>query len=87
VRASDDGRELFFQASTGDVLSVDIQPGQDFTHSAPHVLFTAPGWTRHLFFDTGTSFDASPDGKLFAVRLTATLSAAVLVQNWTSLLK
>jgi serine/threonine-protein kinase len=88
-RWRDDGRELFFQAPNGQVLVADVpQPsGPQFTFGTPRVLFASPGWTRHVFFDIGTSYDVSHDGQQFAFRMTATVPTAVLVQNWRSLVK
>jgi eukaryotic-like serine/threonine-protein kinase len=82
-----DGKELFYLAPSGHVMSVPVVTGASFSHSAPKPLFLAPGYTRHNFFDIGTAFDARPDGQAFSLRITATAPNAVLVQNWNSLLR
>jgi serine/threonine-protein kinase len=81
------GRELLFQAPDGRVMVVDVQLGAHLTVGTPHALFAAPGWTRHNFFDSGTPFGVSSDGQQFTFRMSATSSAAVLVQNWRTLVK
>jgi Tol biopolymer transport system component len=87
------GRELFFQAPDGWVMSCDVQTaGAQFAFTPPRQLLMAPAWTRHTFFDIGTSYDVRPDGQRFAFRMSATGSdetgtSLVLVQNWRSLLK
>lgn len=84
-----DGRELFFQSPDGQIPSVEVQDAadSDFRHSPPRVLFAAPAWSRHNFFDVGTSYDVSPDGQRFAMRMTATVPNAVLIRNWKALLR
>jgi eukaryotic-like serine/threonine-protein kinase len=87
-----DGRELFYQSPDGFVMSSTVTPGAQFTFTPPRNLLMAAGWTRHNFYDIGTSYDVSPDGQRFAFRMSATGTAAtgtaaVLVQNWRSLLK
>ncbi len=81
-----DGRELLFQDPDGRVMSVDVQLQPSLTLGNPHALFTAPSWTRHLFFDIGTSYGMSADAQQFTARMTATSATAVLVQNWQALL-
>ncbi len=79
-----DGRELFFEAPDGGILVASVMPGPGFQASAPKLLFHAPGWTRSLFFDTGTPYDVSPDGQRFIIRQTASTKDAALVQNWAA---
>ena len=87
------GRELFYQAPDGYVMVSDVQTGgAQFVSSVPRPLLMAPGWSRHTFFDIGTSYDVRPDGQRFAFRMSATGSdltgtAIVLVQNWRTLLE
>jgi eukaryotic-like serine/threonine-protein kinase len=87
------GRELFYQAPDGNVMSSDVQTGgTQFVFSAPRALVMAPAWSRHTFYDIGTSYDVRPDGQRFAFRMSATGSdltgtAIVLVQNWRALLE
>jgi hypothetical protein len=63
-------------------MSVEVTLEPELVLSSATTLFQAPGWTRPLFFDLGTPYDVSPDGELFAVRMTASGTSAVLVQNW-----
>jgi hypothetical protein len=51
------------------------------------LLFQAPAWTRHVFFDLGASFAMNHDGQQFTFRMTATGSTVVMIQNWQMLLK
>jgi len=87
------GREIFFQAPDGYVMVSEVQASSArFGFSPPRRLLMAPAWSRHNFFDIGTSYDVSADGQRFAFRMTATGSdetggALVLVQNWRTLLK
>jgi serine/threonine-protein kinase len=86
------GRELFYQAPDGFVMVSDVQSsGAQFVSSVPRPLVMAPDWSRHTFFDIGTSYDVRPDGQRFAFRMSATGgdltgTAIVLVQNWRALL-
>jgi len=82
-----DGGELFYQSPDGDVVAVSIVQGAELAFASPVALFSAPGWSRHNFFDIGTSFDVSPDGQQFVVRMTATGTTAVLVRDWRALLR
>jgi serine/threonine-protein kinase len=82
-----DGRELFFESPDGRIMSVEVTPAPELLLSSPTTLFQAPGWSRPLFFDAGTPYDVSPDGELFAVRMTASSTTAVLVQNWFARLR
>ncbi len=86
-RWSADGRQLFFEAPDGGILSASVTPAADLRVATPQLLFHAPGWTRPLFFDTGTPYDVSPDGQRFIVRQTASSTDAVLVQNWRAKLE
>jgi serine/threonine protein kinase len=87
------GRELYFEGPDGYVMVSDVETSSArFTFSPPRRLIMAPAWSRHTFFDIGTSYDVSPDGQRFAFRMSATGSdetgtALVLVQNWRALLK
>jgi len=82
-----DGRQLFFEAPDGGIMIASITPGADFQVAAPQLLFRAPGWTRSLFFDSGTPYDVSPDRQRFIVRQAASTTDAVLVQNWPARLE
>jgi len=86
-RWRNDGRELFFEAPDGGILVAGVTPGDHVQATSPQLLFHAPGWTRPLFFDSGTPYDVSPDGQRFIVRQTASTKDAVLVQNWPAKLE
>jgi Tol biopolymer transport system component/tRNA A-37 threonylcarbamoyl transferase component Bud32 len=86
-RWSADGKTLYFQTPDGVIMAAGVRAGSTFEADPPRALFTAPEWSRHLFFDSGTSFDVSADGKTFAVRMSATVATAVLVHNWRALMK
>ena len=57
-----DGGELFFRSRTGDMYSVTVGPGREFTTSAPTLLFAKPTMTLQDFF---RSYDVHPDGHRF----------------------
>jgi hypothetical protein len=40
-----------------------------------------------MFFNRGTTFDVTPDGQRFILRLRETVGRAVLVQNWAARLE
>jgi serine/threonine protein kinase len=86
-RWTSDGRQLVFEAPDGGILVASVTPGPDFQPASPRLLFHAPGWTRSLFFDSGTPYDVSPDGQRFIVRQTASAKDAVLIQNWPAKLE
>jgi len=72
-----DGKELFYLAANGDLLSVATQLGGGFAAGSPSVLFTAtppPG-----------DFDVSPDGRrfLFQEGVAQDVPLTVVV-NWTA---
>ncbi len=68
-------------------MASTVAPGTEFQASRAQLLFRAPGWTRQLFFDGGVPYDVSPDGQQFVLRLTASGTNAVLVQNWPAKLR
>lgn len=68
-------------------MAATVAGGADFEVRGVSMLFRAPGWTRPMFFDSATPYDASPDGERFAVRLTASGTSAVLVQHWPARLR
>jgi len=82
ARWRDDGRELFYQAADGRVMVMSLPAGGDPTGAASRILFRAPGYARPMFFDRGTSYDVTPDGERFVLRVSAAANHAVLVQNW-----
>jgi serine/threonine-protein kinase len=87
---SRDGRELFFFASSEELMGVTVGPGPAWNASAPrHVL--PKGYFRGNFAAAST-YDISPDGKRFLmVKRVETPESIpvtlVVVQNWFEDLK
>ncbi|MFN2315914.1 MAG: protein kinase [Gemmatimonadales bacterium] len=82
-----DARELYYQTADGRVMVVRTNVGADLASAEPRQLFRAEGYSRTMFFDRGTSFDVTPDGQRFILRLRETVGRAVLVQNWAARLE
>jgi Tol biopolymer transport system component len=88
VHWSGDGRELFYMAPDGYLMSVDVNAaGGAFQTGAPQRLFKSPGTGRG-------SWDVSADGKRFLIAAPLAAGAASsasrpyhAVVNWTELLK
>ena len=77
-----DGRELFFSAADGHVMSVDVQPGPDLKVGTPRALFQLP--------NGALSWDGAPDGQRFVICQSVLESNSVplnLVVNWSAPLK
>ena len=84
-----DGRELFYLASDGALLSVPIETVPSFTTGRP-VQVVKPGyWTGTG--TTGRPYDVSPDGARFLmlkpVAERESADRIVVVENWTEDLK
>jgi eukaryotic-like serine/threonine-protein kinase len=76
-----DGKELFFAAPDGSVMSVDVTPGATFQHSEPKLLVRVPSGIR-------PNWDVTPDGQRFLVLVNVQQAAPFTVlQNWQSTLK
>ncbi len=76
-----DGKELFFAAPDGNVMSVDITPGATFKASEPRLLVRVPSGIR-------PNWDVTPDGKRFLVLVNVQQAAPFTVwQNWQAALK
>jgi serine/threonine protein kinase/Tol biopolymer transport system component len=78
-----DGRELFYRARDGKLLSVSVGTGADFEAGpakplfAPRVFLAGPGG--------GTFYDVAPDGRfLVNVIVEQTSSPATVVMHWTA---
>lgn len=85
---SRDGRELFFIATDGQLMSAEVKTSDDnFEFAAPKALFP----TRMLSnFGSFHEFDISPDGQRFLIgTLTGepTAPAPTVILNWPELLK
>lgn len=76
-----DGKELFFAALDGTVMSIDVGPGATFQASAPKTLFRVPSGIL-------PNWDVTPDGKRFLLLVLQDAQAPFTVwQNWESALK
>jgi eukaryotic-like serine/threonine-protein kinase len=88
---SRDGRELFFFASTGELMGVEVGPGSTWTASPPRQV--APRGYFRGNFAAASTYDISPDGKRFLMikRVEDTPQTnpvtLVVVQNWFEELK
>jgi serine/threonine-protein kinase len=91
ARWAHSGRELFFEAPSGDLMVVTITPGPTFAPSEPKRLFPNAGafWSSNAI----PYYDLTPDDKRFVmVRLAAVNQAPgagqlVVVDNWNEELK
>jgi serine/threonine protein kinase len=78
-----DGKELFFAAPDGTVMSVDVTPGATFQASAPKTLFRVPSGLL-------PNWDVTGDGKRFLVLVQTQQSAQgrfTVLLNWQAVLK
>ena len=86
ARWAHSGRELFFEAPSGDLMVVTITPGPTFAPGEPRLLFPNGGafWGSNIV----PYYDLTPDDKRFLmVRLAAVNQAPgagqlVVVDNW-----
>lgn len=83
-----DGKELFFIARDGRIMTTEVKPdGTVFEYSPPSALFQ----TRTLFTYGGfRDFDVFPDGKHFLVGTLigeTTAPAPTVILNWTELVQ
>jgi len=80
-----DGRELFYVAPDGKLMSVAIEPGRSFQAGVPKLLFeTLTPWSAGPSF-----YDIAADGQKFLMNLPPNQSAPPLslIVNWTAALK
>ena len=78
---SRDGRELFFIAADGMMMSVPIKPGPGFSYGRPVPLF--PAGQYHV--NVARNYDVSLDGKRFVMVKNAapgTRASMVVVTQW-----
>jgi hypothetical protein len=82
-RWSGDGRELFYVASDGYLMSAPVRPGRaEFEWSTPRQLFMTPM--------LGTSYDVAPRGDKFLILTPADgfkRNELTVLVNWRSGLK
>jgi hypothetical protein len=77
-----DGKELFFNAPDGRIMSVDVTPGSTFQASAPRGVFELGGVINN------GRFVVSPDGQRFLLPLREQASAGItVILNWAAGLK
>lgn len=62
-----DGRELFYLAPSGELMGVEVKPGDAFDAGRPHVLFQSGLEQRGTTFFN--SYDAAPDGERFLMAM------------------
>ena len=79
-----DGRELFYLAPEGKVMSVEVKTDGTFENAAPKQLFQT-----NILRGEGVPYSVSPDGSRFLIEITAEDSSTPLavVLNWTARLK
>lgn len=79
-----EGGELFFAAPDGNLMSVNIRPGQTFTAGPPQVLFQTG--MRPTYAPYPTSYDVSADGQRFLIDAVRPETAPTIsiVTNWTA---
>jgi Tol biopolymer transport system component len=81
-----DGRELFYLAPDGSMMSVETRSGDTFEIKRPHTLFRAP-----TFLDATTArnrYVVTTDGQRFLIdTVTEQREPLTIIVNWTALLK
>ena len=85
VRWQRDGRELFYTAPDGKLMSVEVTPGGAFEPGVPKQLFELNAART----TPGADYDVSADGQrfLFISRQADAPSVYAVVVNWTADLK
>lgn len=75
--------ELYYRNGTGDMVSVPLLPGPDFTTGEEQVLFTATAYKRDFFH---AAYDVTADGQRFVmIRMSESGSLdeeLIVVENW-----
>ena len=79
-RWREDGRELFYLAADLSMMSVEVEPGAEFRVRPPTRLFrtdiVAPSGL------TGQSYDVTPDGQRFLMKVPVSPPGVVVTVNW-----
>lgn len=86
-RWNPNGKELFYMASDGAMMTVDITAKPGFQPGTPKLLFKANVLATAV---PGAAWDVSPDGKKFLLPIPVAGNANApytMVLNWTSLVK
>ena len=93
-RWSADGRELFYTALDGSLMSVPVSSGPNFSWGAPMKLFANNFYFGRGLASRGGTYDVSPDGRRFLMLKTAgdpgqlaEQATVVVVKNWGEELK
>jgi eukaryotic-like serine/threonine-protein kinase len=80
---SRNGRELFFLAGDGMMMSVPIQPGSIFTHEKPSQVFPA----GQYYYNVARNYEVSVDGTRFLMIKNAarpdSRPSIIIVHHWT----
>jgi eukaryotic-like serine/threonine-protein kinase len=79
-----DGRELFYYAPDGKLMTVEVKPGAGFEFAPARSLFAFP--PEAIDFDR-FNYDVTPDGQRFLANLPHGREAPpsiTLVFNWTA---
>ncbi len=90
ARWAHSGRELFYEAPSGDMMVVPVTPGPTFAPGAPARLFPLSGL---LASNVVPLYDLTPDDKKFLMVRSAAINQApgagqlVVVDNWLEELK
>jgi hypothetical protein len=79
-----DGKEMFYLASDGTIMSVDVTTNPSFSTGTPKPLFKGPAM---IYWDV--TWDVTSDGRKFLIPVPQGTDshAYKLVLNWTSTLK
>ena len=91
ARWNSNGKELFYVALDGTVMSVEVGGASVFQFGTPKPLFKAKGFRTYL--DNAALWDASSDGKKFIFPISqfasgiASPTRFTVVLNWPSLMK
>ena len=83
-----DGRELFYVAADGMLMSVDVTPGATLQATRPRPLFRTPIAISEGMTTRRSLYVATPDGQRFLVSASDDAEASITVLvNWTSRLR
>jgi serine/threonine protein kinase/Tol biopolymer transport system component len=85
-RWSGDGKELFFIATDGSMMSASVRAGKTFESSPPRRLFQSNAMINVAPFRTG--YAVSPKGEFLVSRVVSeAVEPITLVHNWTATLR
>jgi serine/threonine-protein kinase len=83
---SHDGRELFYIADDGNLMSATVAAGTEFAVSSQQRLFSADPYARYGFFNR--NYDVRRDGTFLMLRNAGTsTSSLVAVHGWAATLR